>query len=85
MPEPLKAGWHRLVAGDGLVAGMLVASDGRIVELVQVGRVPAPRRRTRRYVGTPQQVAARAERRRVEALERQLETFSALRRGTAAS
>ncbi len=85
MAKPLKAGWHRLVARDGLVAGVLVASDGRIVEFVQVGRVAAPRRPTRRFVGTPQQVAARAERRRLEALERQLEALSALRTGTAAS
>lgn len=57
----MKVGWHRIVSRDGQVGGILVADGGRIVEFVVVGRTDPPRRPSRRYLGTVDEVRSRAE------------------------
>ncbi len=69
----LRVGWHRLIARDGTICGMLVADGGQIVELIAITKTDPPRRPSRRFIGTVEQVAARAERRRLEEIARYYE------------
>jgi hypothetical protein len=52
---------------------MLVADGGQIVELIAITKTDPPRRPSRRFIGTVEQVAARAERRRLEEIARYYE------------
>lgn len=62
----LKAGWHRVTCRDGTIIGMLVDDSGRIGEFMQLAKRDPPKRVSRRFVGTVEEVRARAERRRME-------------------
>ena len=48
------------------MAGMLVAEGGKIIDIIVAGTTEPPKRPSRRFIGSVEEVAARAERRRLE-------------------
>lgn len=77
--KPLKAGWHRCIARDGTVAAMLVDDTGTIREFMLGHKEDPPKRVSRRFIGTVEEVRERAERRRIEREIRIHELFTTVR------